>query len=77
MTKFSLYLSSRYGNKLKVNCEKVHDYMGMDLDFPEKGTVKVSIIKYLNKILASFPEEICGTYDTPSSNYLFHIREEY
>ena len=50
--KFALYTSSIYGEKLIVYRRKVHDYLGMDLYFSEKVTVKVSIIKYLNKILA-------------------------
>ena len=47
VTKFAQYLSIIYGEKLKVQRFKVHDYLGMDLDYSEPGVVKVSTIKYL------------------------------
>ena len=49
-TKFAHYLSLQYGKKLTVNRGKVHGYLGMDLDYSRKGEVKVSIIKYLQKV---------------------------
>ena len=44
ITKFATYLSSIYGKKLSVKKDKVHDYLGMDLDYTEKGSVKVSMV---------------------------------
>ena len=37
ITKFSSYLSSIYGEKLAVKIGKVHDYIGMELDYSERG----------------------------------------
>ena len=37
ITKFTHYLSLQYGKKLTVKCGKVHDYLGMDLDYYTKG----------------------------------------
>ena len=47
ITKFAHYLSLQYGKKLTVKRGKVHEYLGMDLDYSRKGAVKVSMIKYL------------------------------
>ena len=46
ITKFATYLVSIYGEKLSVKRGKVHDYLGMDLDYSKKGAVKVPMSKY-------------------------------
>ena len=55
ITKFSSYLSSIYGEKLIIKWGKVHEYLGKDIDYSEKVSVKVSIVKYIGKILRVFP----------------------
>ena len=49
--KFTTYLSSIYGVKLMVKRGKVHDYLGMDVDFSQKGALKVSMIPYTGKVI--------------------------
>ena len=44
ITKFASYLSDIYGKKLTVHRGKVHEYLGMDLDYSEEVKVKVSMI---------------------------------
>jgi len=44
-----------------VNRGKVHDYLGMDLDFSIKGKVKIGQIKYTQKMINEFPEPIKTT----------------
>ena len=39
ITKFATYLLSIYGKKLSVKRGKVHNYLGIDLDYSEKGSV--------------------------------------
>ena len=53
ITKFIVYIGKLNGNKITVNQGDVHDYLGMDIDYSEKrkGIVKVSMIKYVEKIL--------------------------
>ena len=46
----------------------------MDLDFSEKGAVKVSMIKYAKKIIGAFPEEIKSTSNSPAVDQIFQIR---
>ena len=49
--------------------------MGMYIDFSEKGSVKVSMIKYVKKIIDTFPEEIKPTSNLPAADHLFKIME--
>jgi hypothetical protein len=37
ITKFASYLASNYGKGLMVHPNKVHDYLGMDLNFANEG----------------------------------------
>ena len=50
---------------IKVHRGKIHDYLGMYLDYSETGMVKISMIKYLKKFLDNFPEELRGISSTP------------
>ena len=46
----------------------------MDLDYSMKGSVKVSMIKYLQKVEDEFPIEIIGTAKSPACEHLFQVR---
>ena len=74
--KFACYLSHIFGPKLAVKRGNIHDYLGMDLDYSEKGQVKVSMIKYLKKILAAFPEDLLSTSNTPAARHLFTVHDD-
>ena len=57
VTKFTIYLSSINGNKLKFHRGKVHYYLRMNLEKSETGLLKVSMVKYLQKINRQIPEK--------------------
>ena len=40
-----------------MNHGDVHDYLGMDLDYSTAGVLKVSMIKYIAKVIQGFPEK--------------------
>ena len=61
ITKCATYLASIYGEKLSVKRGKVHDYLDMYLNYSEKGSAKVSMIKYTGKVLRGFPEKVTGS----------------
>ena len=71
VSKFIITLSRIYGDKISVHRGEVHDYLGMDLDFSTPGRVRVSMIKYLSKIIKAFPEVIKSTAETPAAEHLF------
>ena len=47
----------------------------MDLDYSEKGVVKLSMIKQLEKVFADFPEDLGKATSTPASDHLFQVRD--
>ena len=54
-----------------------HNYLGMEMDFgTEPGTMIVSMIKYLQKVIEEFPETLRGAKASPARDNLFEIREE-
>ena len=75
-TKLALYLSGIYVNYLSVNRGKIHDYLGMQLYYSEKGSLVVAMIKYLHKVIKEFYERITGSAATPSADHLFHVRKD-
>ena len=61
---------------MSVHRGKVHDYLGMDLDFNTANTLKIGMIKYIKKIHENFPEEIKSTTAIPAAEHLFNVRED-
>ena len=59
---------------MAIHRGKKHDYLGMELDFGEKGKVKIGMTEYVANMLEVFPEKLKST-DTavsPASNGLFN-----
>ena len=75
-TQLIKHLAKIYGPGITVSRGKVHDYLGMDIDYTGDHNVKISMIKYLKKIFVSFPEEIRSTAETPAAEYLFKVADE-
>jgi len=65
-----------YGNKVTINRGDIHDYLGIDFDFSHANETKISMIKYLHKIIETFPEEIGKPVDAPHQDWLFKIRDD-
>jgi hypothetical protein len=49
----------------------IHDYLGITIDYREKGKVKFTMYDYLEDILDEMPEDMNGTAPTPASDNLF------
>ena len=47
----------------------------MDVDYTDKKNVKISMVKYLKKIFAAFPEGITTSAETPAAKHLFKVTE--
>ena len=45
---------------LTINRGKIHDYLGMTLDFTEEGKVKIKMLDYVANMLAEAPDEMDG-----------------
>ena len=75
-TKLLIYLNKIYGDGITFTRGKKFDYLGMDMDYSEKGVLGVSMIPYVDSIIKEFPELIDKTSPTPAADYLFKIRED-
>ena len=70
--RLSAYLTDIYG-MLKVNRGKLHNHLGIDLDYSEKVVVKLSIFKYINNVLHNFPERLVSPESSPSAEHIFNV----
>ena len=70
-------LETRYGKEapLSITRGKIHDYLGMTLDFSEDGKVKILMVDYIQKMLAEIPDDMDGEAATPAANHLFEVNE--
>ena len=69
ITKIIKWLGKIYGD-IKVRKGRKHHYLGMDLDFLNKGAVEISMYPYFEKIIKSFPEEIGNSCaNTPAAEH--------
>ena len=79
VTSFMNYIKDRYGQigKVKMTRGKVHEYLGMKLDYTIEGKVKIDMVDYVKKdMLAEFPkEELQEKSITPANDNLFKINE--
>jgi hypothetical protein len=71
VTRMIKSLKSIDGEYMRVLRGRVHNYLGMTLDFTKKGEVKVTMIDYLKKVISDFPKEITGTAVTPATTNLY------
>jgi hypothetical protein len=72
-------LDSEFGKEapLTVTRGKVHEYLGMTIDFSDPGKVVFSMIEYITKLLDDVPEELLkGSSTSPASNYLFNVNDD-
>ena len=58
---------------LTISTGKVHEYLGMEIDFSKKGKVTYSQYDYINEILFSVSKykDMQGESPTPASPHLF------
>ena len=76
---FISWCRSKYENftKMKPSRGKIHDYLGVTLDYSEPGKVKLYMHDYVKSVLKEFPyqEELKKTKSpkTPAAEHLFQI----
>lgn len=71
-------LNKAYGKHapLTVTRGKVHDYLGMRLDYSKKGEVHITMIEYIDKMLEELPTDMQNEYATPAALHLFKTNED-
>ena len=68
-------LNLKYGQVLPlvIHHGKVHDYLGMTIDYSEDGKVKFMMCNCIDRVLSGAPPEMDGVAITPSTSNLFTI----
>ena len=67
-------LADEFGPKTTISRGKVHGYLDMDLDFGTcPGTLIISMIKYLHKIIDEFSEVLRETKECPTGDNLIKV----
>ena len=74
LTKFSCYLANIYRPKMAMHPGNKHDYLRIDLEFMNNGSLDVSMLKYLDSIIDKFPELITGKAATTAADHQFSVR---
>ena len=76
--KFIHQMEEAFGKEtpLSVSRGKTHEYLGMSLDFGNKGEVRINMEDYINMMLYDAPKEMDGISSTPAAAYLFKTNPE-
>jgi Reverse transcriptase (RNA-dependent DNA polymerase) len=71
-------LSTVFGKEapLTVYCGKIHEYLGMTINFSDNGKVMIKMMDYIVKLLAECPEDMAGLANPPGGNHLFQINNQ-
>jgi hypothetical protein len=71
-------LNTKYGKEapLTVTRGKIHDYLGLTLDFSDDGKVKVRMEDYVESILEDAPANMDGEAPTPAAQHLFTVNDD-
>jgi hypothetical protein len=54
---------------------RIHDYLGMTLDYPEKGKVTIKMLDYLEKMLADLPDKMDDEAPSPAVKHMFAVND--
>ena len=68
-------IENKFGKEAPITVKRglKHDYLGMLLDYNEKGKVKIIMSHYIHEMLAGLPKDMDGEVKTPASSHLFTI----
>ena len=72
-------LELRYGKEapLSITRGDIHEYLGMKIDFSEKGKVKFSMPEYIDRMIEDTPDELLkGPASTPAADHLFQVNPD-
>ena len=71
-------LNDEFGRKapLTVTRGKIHEYLGMTIDYSLDGKVMISMKEYIKSMLEELPDDMGGESATPAGTRLFQVNEE-
>jgi hypothetical protein len=71
-------LAERHGHEseLSITRGKVHEYLGMTIDFSYPGKVEFNMDDYVERLLEDCPDDMKGTAVTPAAEHLYKVNHE-
>jgi hypothetical protein len=75
---FLKWIKEKYGKigEVKVTRGKLHDYLGMTLDYKTKGEVSIDMTQYVQAMVDNFPEQLSGKeIVSPWNENLFKVKD--
>ncbi len=71
-------LNERYGKEAPTTVirGKVHDYLGMTLDFSKEAKVMINMGDYVESVIEDAPADMNGVSVTPAANHLFEVNKK-
>ena len=71
-------MEAEFGKEAPLNKSrgKVHNYLGMQMDFSNPGEVKIDMVNYIKTILNEVPSDMLGAATSPAANHLFDVDQE-
>jgi hypothetical protein len=71
-------INARYGQQtpIVVHRGKIHDYLGMTIDYSEEGKVKFMMFDYVENLLEEAPADMDGVAVTPAALELFTVNDD-
>ena len=72
-------VTKKYGNEapLTIKRGKIHDYLGMVIDYSVPGKVSFDMSQYVEDMLDKLPDDMKdrSTATSPAANYLFQVQD--
>ena len=70
-------ISDEFGNEapLTITRGKIHDYIGMTIEYCADNSVQITMIDYIANMLSELPPDMDGESATPAATHLFDISE--
>jgi hypothetical protein len=70
-------LSKKYGKEapLTINRGKVHEYLGMTIDYSIPGKVQFIMNDYIENLIDDAPADMTGNAATPAAKHLFEVND--
>jgi hypothetical protein len=71
-------LSKKFGKDapMTITRGKIHDYLGMKIDYSDRSKVRITMNEYVDKMLKELPHDMDGTAASPASNHLFRTNNK-
>ena len=71
-------IDNEFGKEAPITVQrgKVHEYLGMTLDYSEPGKIKIKMLDYVENMLKDLPLDMEGEAATPAADHLFEVNAE-